>query len=257
MKSSTAAGVGFFGGIVLIVVAGLLLPLGLVARWVAVLVLMVITMAAVGAGVVGSPWGVLIDDRNKVSLSRFQLAVWTLLVLSSWLAAVFARLAADTPDPLAVAIPQPLWWLMGITTTSLVGSPLIRSTKLDRSPLPSERDDTLRALAARAPSGIQTPAASPRGLILANDTPAGARWTDMFMGEETGNGANVDMGKVQMFYFTVILVIAYAFAIVHLFGSAGVPQELPPVQESMLALLAISHAAYLTNKAIPHSRAIS
>ncbi len=77
MKSSTLAGVAFFGGIALIVVAGLLLPFGLVGRWVAVLVLMIATFVAVGFGVVGSrplgsrhPTTTLVVDGHQYDVPR-------------------------------------------------------------------------------------------------------------------------------------------------------------------------------------------
>ena len=246
-------GVLFFIGTIAIVAAGLLLQVSALGRWLVILALMVLILVDVGVGVTSHWWGVLIDDRNKLSLSRLQLVLWTLLVLSAFLAAVLVRLAANTPDPLHVPIPEPLWWLMGISTTSLVGTPLIRTTKTKLAPLPSERDETLRLVAAGTPAGNQA-ARETRGLIVQNATPDGARWTDLFMGEETGNAAQPDMGKIQMFYFTVILVIAYALTIAHQFQSASPPDQLPAVEGSMLALLGISHAAYLVNKGVPHSR---
>jgi hypothetical protein len=57
-----------------------------------------------------------------------------------------------------------------------------------------------------------------------------------------------------MFFFTVILVITYALALARAFqGSPPLPSQLPGLEGSMLALLGISHAGYLVNKAVPHS----
>jgi hypothetical protein len=54
-----------------------------------------------------------------------------------------------------------------------------------------------------------------------------------------------------MFYFTIILVIAYGVAIGTMFLSeASVIASLPPFNSSMLALIGISHAGYLSNKAV-------
>jgi hypothetical protein len=49
-------------------------------------------------------------------------------------------------DPLAIAIPEQLWLLMGISTTALVASPLIRSTKRDVRA--RERDEAMLTLVA-------------------------------------------------------------------------------------------------------------
>jgi hypothetical protein len=214
-------GVLFFLATALILVVGLVLPFQPLARWLLILALMIATLVLIGFGVAGRVWGVLIDSRNALSLSRLQLVVWTALVLSAYLAAVLTRLAAGEPNPLAVAVPETLWWLMGISTTSLVGTPLIRSSK------------------------------ATRGLIVAKAAPSEARWTDLFKGEEAGNADLPDMGKIQMFYFTVIIVIAYVLALARAFQGGSPLTQLPPVDASMLALLGISHAGYLVNKGVP------
>jgi hypothetical protein len=41
---------------------------------------------------------------------------------------------------LAIALPEQLWTLLGISTVSLVGSPLILSTKLPKEPTPQEEE---------------------------------------------------------------------------------------------------------------------
>jgi hypothetical protein len=89
---------------------------------------------------------------------------------------------------------------------------------------------------------------------MVNQSPEEAQWTDLFMGEEAGNAAWLDLGKVQMFFFTIILAFAYAVNLGELFQDAGIINEFPTFDDGMVALLGISHAGYLTNKAIPHSQ---
>jgi hypothetical protein len=47
---------------------------------------------------------------------------------------VLQRIQKGAVDPVAVGLPSLLWALMGISTTSLVGSPLIHGTKQDKDP---------------------------------------------------------------------------------------------------------------------------
>lgn len=55
-----------------------------------------------------------------------------------------------------------------------------------------------------------------------------------------------------MFFFTLLVVFAYGRAIAIGFDSAGERiDSLPVLSAGMLALLAISHAGYLANKAVP------
>jgi hypothetical protein len=59
------------------------------------------------------------------------------------------------------------------------------------------------------------------------------------------------MGKIQMFYFTLIIVFAYAAALgsllVHPNGKIA---GFPALGNDVVALLGISHATYLTTKAV-------
>jgi hypothetical protein len=83
--------------------------------------------------------------------------------------------------------------------------------------------------------------------------PGDARLADLFQGDEIGNAAHLDLGKVQMLFFTLILVLAYGVALANLFTKATPIVMLPALDGGMVALLGISHAGYLLNKAVPHS----
>jgi hypothetical protein len=63
------------------------------------------------------------------------------------------------------------------------------------------------------------------------------------------------LGKGQMFSFTLILVLAYVGALGRALGAGGPGiTEFPALDPGMVALQSISHAGYLTHKAIPHSQ---
>lgn len=243
--------------IVMMVLAGMLFPT--YARewaWLITLLLLAAFAAVAGQGITGLWDGLLIDERNKISLSRLQLVLWTIVVLSAFFAAALSNLAAGQPNPLAIAVPSELWLLMGISTTSLVASPLIKSTKRNAQPDEEEKSRTFAQLAKQMGVEKVEEAVSNRGQLVIHLHPEDAQWADMFRGEETGNAAHLDLGKIQMFYFTLILVAAYAVALGRTFsgGEADI-SAFPAVDPSMVALLGISHAGYLTHKAISHSAA--
>jgi hypothetical protein len=224
--------------------------------WVLNLVLLTIFLAVAGQGVSGLLLGALIDERNKMSLSRLQLTLWTILILSALLTVALSNiLSGVTEHPLAIGIPKEVWLLMGISTISLVGSPLIKNTKQEKEPAPAEREATIALLTKQA--GIPTDRIQNKGQIVINTNPQDARLSDLFKGEETGNAANLDLAKIQMFFFTIILVIAYAGLLYAMFAHSDrktTIENFPSVDQSMLALLGISHAGYLANKAVPHSQ---
>lgn len=70
-----------------------------------------------------------------------------------------------------------------------------------------------------------------------------------------GETAYVDVSKVQMFYFAVIAIIAYAYAVYSALANIY-PQQgfsMPTPYDALVALPGISHAAYLTSKTTQHS----
>jgi hypothetical protein len=58
------------------------------------------------------------------------------------------------------------------------------------------------------------------------------------------------MAKIQLFFFTVLLVFAYAASVGALLRHNPYPTSLPDVGGGMLPLLGISHAGYLMSKAV-------
>lgn len=195
-----------------------------VLAWLAIAVLMAAVAAVAGHGVTGLWRGVLIDDRHRLSLSRLQMLLWTVLVLSAYMAAALANIGRDAASPLNVDIPSELWLVMGISTASLIASPAALAYKQRRRPgqvecLPGERD---------------------------------ARLVDLFRGEEVTDNHHLDLGKVQMFLFTVVVILGYGLALGAMFeDTGGTFATLPTVDEAVVTLLAISHAGYLTKKAVP------
>jgi|ERR1044071_553238 hypothetical protein len=205
--------------------------------------------------VTGSLRGVLIDSRNKISLSRLQMLLWTVLILSGFLTAVLVNIHRGQPDPLAIELPEQLWALLGISTTSLVGSPLIKNNKKSEQ---TNTDALAKNRSVMSDQGVNTDNVNVEGQILVNAKLADARWTDIFKGEEVGDGAYLDLGKIQMFFFTLITWFTYAIALGNeLQKSVGSGAQkfskFPALDTGMVALLGISHAAYLANKAIPHT----
>jgi hypothetical protein len=234
----------------------LMVPLGLTLptlwAWVAFMVLLVLFLGIAGMGATGRVWGALIDDRNMMSLSRLQMALWTILVLSAFLAAALANIQVLGPQyALDINVPTELWLLMGISTTSLVASPLIRSTKRSVSPKEEDREQGVKLAAER--QNVAVAKVKNRGAEIVNTDPAVARLSNVLLGEEVVNAGRFDLSKVQNLYFTVILIFAYGAVIGSQLSEGGAVTELPALSTGMVTLLAISHAGYLTFKAVPHS----
>lgn len=81
---------------------------------------------------------------------------------------------------------------------------------------------------------------------------------DIIRGDTTAGFSQIDISKVQQLAFTILLVATYAAALygvmmVDLAKVAATPdsvfiKDFPPVDQGFVALLGLSHAAYLAYK---------
>jgi hypothetical protein len=170
--------------------------------------------------------GLLIDQRNKISLSRLQLVAWSLLVISAVTTEGILNAVWGRTNPLELGIPAELWVLLGLSAGTFVAAPLVLATKADRGD-------------------------------LATKAPYQHAWRDIFYGDDTGNSDQVDIGKVQQFFFTVVLVVTYAVAIGSLIATA-IPAEtlltFARLDPGFIGIMAVSQTAYIAYKALPQNR---
>ena len=167
--------------------------------WLGVVVLLWVLIFTLGHWVTGVWRGALIDERNRISLSQTQLVLWTVLVLAGFLTAGLENVVNAINDPLAIEVPQSLWLLMGISTTTLVGSPLLSSRRKAQKASAEEEASALNTL---SDLGRDASALNTSGRLIVNDNIADARWSDLFEAEEISRAGRVDMSKVQMTLFT-------------------------------------------------------
>jgi hypothetical protein len=83
------------------------------------------------------------------------------------------------------------------------------------------------------------------GTLIKNTSVADASWTDMITGDEVGNFAMPDLGKIQQLLVTFLLLGVYLFMIWHKFAGNGIVDQLPKLDQSFIWLLGVSHASYL------------
>jgi len=221
--------------------------------WIVVLACLLAFFIVLGLWIMRLPLGILINERNLMSLSRLQIVTWSALIFSAYIVFVMQRIGR-VPNPLAVTVDNHLWAILGISTASFVGTPLILNTKVDQSPTPEAVNKASNAL-KESTVDIQQNA---KGTLYSNPDPKDARFSDIFQGDEVGNTASVDVSKVQMFLITVILFGIYASDI---WTALAKPVTdlgaLPSPDENMLKLFALSHAGYLSFKAVGHTDSTS
>jgi hypothetical protein len=242
--------------VISIIVVSFLTTITAGIRWIIVLVLMVGFVIAIGKKINGRALGILINEYNAMSLSRFQMIVWTLIIVSAYFTIASARISAGAADPLGIAIDWQLWALIGISSTSLVGTPLILHDKEQRAiaqklKSKQERANVIAQITGKAPK-IVTLLVKEIPKLSDRTSTDNAEFSDIFKADEKPDGtAHVDMSKVQMFFFTIISAISYIVLLYNLINTTPTASSLPVLPPGLIALLTISHGAYLTNKAVP------
>lgn len=237
--------------------------------WLGIVLMLMVFILVAGKGVTGVWRGAFINDLNRMSLSQIQLILWTILVLATYMTGAFANLTLGVSNPLEIKIEESIWMLMGISTTTLIGSPLLASRKKAQSKTDIEEALAMNKLAdqGRDASKLDT-----EGRLLSNSNLSDAHWSDIFEAEEISRAGRLDMSKIQMFFFTLIVAIVYGSVLAGEMGPSlascepGVAKCLPKLaqgfhafpalSESMVALLGISHAGYLASKAVPEREGV-
>ena len=199
-------------------------------------ILLLALMIVVGYGIASRPDGILIDSRNRVTLANFQLVVWTLVVLAAvggvFLTNVMAGKSAV--DAFDFTVPNELWLAMGISGASYVGAKAIRNTQGQRAKTKTNSRGGM----------VQ------RGQLAVRGKKSNARWGDMFIADGFSDELHVDISKVQMFFFTIILAVGYLAAVANLLINATAPvKSLPVLNQAFVIVLVLSHGGYLGRKA--------
>jgi hypothetical protein len=225
------------------------------ARFLPCIAAIVVLLVCLGLAKIGRLAGVLVNPQNLMSLSRLQTVLWTILILGFFSALALVRLAhGDTDHPLAIAVGSDLWGLLGISSASLVGTPLLLSMRRDRTPVnPEKASEQAAASLGETVQDIKRDAAGP---LYQNASPRDARFSDIFEGDEISNTHLVDLAKAQMFVFTVISALVWTVAAAHLLsGDAAFASglALPSLPPGMVTLLGVSNAGYLVNKLVDHT----
>jgi len=241
LVNGKAGGIAAYGGF------------GRPVTWLVTLVLFAALLAAAGFLIKKRVDGIFIDERNRISLSRVQLVLWTLLLVGALFTAALSNFSIGWPTPLQITVPPSVWALLGIGSFSFVAAPAI----LNRLKAQGAAPTRLATIEARLRAADRfTGSVTATGPVVEKPTPQDARWADVIRGD-TNDADYVDVAKVQQLAFTVLLIVVYGaalFAALAAVGAGGVPKELtefPAVDGGFVSLLGLSHAAYLASKAVP------
>ncbi len=220
---------------------------------------------ALGLGTKQRVAGVWIDTRNRVSLARAQVTLWSIVALAGYAALMMFNVGMSSilnvPGDFSIynafpSIPASVAAALGIAVGSPMLSALILPTKDKDQP-----DLVVRgADSDLSKRGVPFFGTASDGLDK-RDSPAQASIADIFMGEEKADADTVDVSRLQNVVITVTLVLGF-FSLLIAMTSAITPDaimkatKLAPIFTSLpnpgatfASLLLVSHATYLVAKA--------
>jgi hypothetical protein len=208
----------------------------------------VLTLTAVAALLLGfaslathfAPQRFIIGADNRYSNSKFQVALWFWLLLTTYLSAIFLRVLGPGWNFFgSVNIPQNLVILSGLSALTYGGAKAITTAKVNASTAAGVVDAKPRAPApnffADLVQNDGTPAAAAGGGVSALNTAV----------------RSFDFGDFQMLVVTVVAVVIYLLTAYHFLGQIqfAASVSLPDVDTTLLSTFGLGQGAYLVKKA--------
>ncbi len=210
---------------------------------------------ALGLGTKGRVDGIWIDERNRVSLARAQVTLWTIVALGGFATIALFNIGLGAPVAFP-QIPASIAAALGIAFASPMISALILNSSALKSTATPLHDITVGGSANDTRDFANRGAflAAPPSAIETREDPTMASIADVFVGEQVSDAANVDISRLQNVILTVTLVLGY-FAMLTEQLRAITPEgilsglaSLPDPGAAFTAVLLVSHATYLGTK---------
>lgn len=214
-----------------------------------------------GYAATGYPSSIVMSSWNDYSLSKLQMALWTIVVVAGLLTLVKIRVLGyfgAATDPLDIKVPGELLAAMGIAAFTTAATPAILALKSSQNPDPGHVEVAQQRVADL--TGTRPFDVTANGKSIGRISPETASWLDMVTGDEAANAGVVDLSKIQQLLITLLLVGGYTGLLIQRFATAPLTTDgtggitgLPELSPTFVGLLAVSHAGYLAYKAAPKS----
>jgi hypothetical protein len=185
-------------------------------------------------------------------------------------------------QPLKIVFPEELLLVLGISTAFFPGSTLIKSNKrtktsaetkrLQSAVIEAQQELNIKARMYATEKSMRQEKAVERIIpdtVALNDAKmklathkdesllcvaTEPKLTEFFFGDQEGDCEYIDLGKVQIFFVTKSILLAYGVVVGALLNDlnrvlAPFGVDFPLISSILATLIAISHAGYLTVKA--------
>jgi hypothetical protein len=215
--------------------------------WLTAVVAMTIVMALIGKAYTGRVTGLLIDWRNRMSLSRLQLALWTILVSTSVLVSCLFNLQEENyEEALNIGIDYHLIIILVLAASSNLLSQRLIWLRLERHGATVLRRQSQPG-ALDGPEDTWTAT----NMVLRNRDLSDADWSDLVRSDNANDQNRIDIAKAQFLLVTLVFVGIYAIGFWDMFRAGELESQIlhsPRIAGSLLFLFVVSHILYIGSK---------
>jgi len=195
------------------------------------------------------PLRLIIGEDNRYSNSKFQIALWFFVVITTYMATMWLRGIGFFGG---VNIPKNLLLLSGMSALTFGGAKAITAGKVEDARAKGIADPKQSANAKPnffmdlTHNDGPTPTAPPAAAPVLGAAPAAA--------QAPANAAaqrRLDLGDFQMVVITLLAVVTYLVLVFNFLGTIEktMTVSLPDIDTTILATFGLGHGAYLAKKA--------
>jgi hypothetical protein len=203
-------------------------------------------LQAIGMGVKS----LIVDDFNRMNLQSLITFAWFVVLSAAFVSGSFINMTLWNGQPrttvgMFLDIPTAIWLLAGVVLTGVVGNGVTDTVHANRAPASRTGESAI----AETPRRVNA--------MYRNVSPSEASPGDLVTYRQYGVQNTPDMGSVQQLLLQTTTLVGYAAATGYVFVSsvdATNVLSLPALPDQLLALLGVSTAAQIGNRAVPRDK---
>lgn len=194
------------------------------------------------------PLQLIVGEDNRYSNSKFQVALWFFVLITTYVATFALRAKAGVIGQ--ISIPQNLLLLSGMSAFTYAAAKGITTSKVNDAKAQGIADPKNTAASPSLLKNLtHDDGATPIAVAPAGIAP-GASIALLNRGKQP----SLDLGDTQMVIVTLLAVAAYLYTTLHFMGNSthlyDATIKLPDVDSTILSIFGIGQGAYITKKAV-------
>jgi hypothetical protein len=194
------------------------------------------------------PLRLIVGEDNRYSNSKFQVALWFFVLITTYIAAFALRAKGGVIGQ--ISIPEHLLLLSGMSAFTYAAAKGITTSKVNDAQAQGIVDPKNTAASPSLLKNLtHDDGSSP--LVVA---PAGIAPGAPLALLNRGKLPSLDLGDTQMVIVTLLAIAAYLYTTLHFMGNSthlyDATVKLPDVDSTILSIFGIGQGAYITKKAV-------